>query len=77
VFDRIRTELHEQPFDHRAAFSEDHSFFDRCRELAIPVYGAPHIESPHLTARAINQRDYTPDPALIGPRMEQGQSYAG
>lgn len=74
VFERIAEKLHEPPFAHRGTFSEDHSFFDRCRELGIQAYGAPHIESPHLTTRAVGWPDYDPEPALIGPRISVGVS---
>jgi glycosyltransferase involved in cell wall biosynthesis len=70
VFDRIRDELHENPFEIRKSFSEDNSFFDRCWELGIKCYCCPTIESPHLAVRPVTLADYRPDPALIGPRVE-------
>lgn len=72
VFARIAAELNEQPFGHRGSMSEDHSFFDRCHQLGIEAYGAPHIESLHLTSRGVGAADYAPDPALLGPRRTVG-----
>lgn len=58
VFQRIATELKEQPFDILPPWSEDFSFFYRCRRLGIPVYAAPRIESRHLIYREITKDDY-------------------
>lgn len=69
VFERIATELHEQPFAHRGAFSEDHSFFDRCRELGIQAYCCPSIESPHLTVRTVTLADYDTTDLPISERI--------
>lgn len=70
VFERIRTQLDENPFEIRKSFSEDNSFFDRCWELNIPCWCCPAIESPHLVVKPVTLADYRPDPSLIGQRME-------
>ena len=48
VFQEIKNKLIERPFSHRPPFSEDHSFFLRCKELNIPVHVAPWIECHHI-----------------------------
>lgn len=63
VFDRIRDELGELPFEHIAPFSEDHSFFLRLRRLGIPAFVATHIESNHLAVRRVTER--APVPAQV------------
>lgn len=70
AFDRIRSELGENPFEIRKGFSEDNSFFDRCWDLGIKAYCCPDIESPHLRVQPVSLSDYQPDPSLIGPRLE-------
>jgi glycosyltransferase involved in cell wall biosynthesis len=64
VFDRIRDELGEAPFDHIATYSEDHSFFLRLRRLGITPFAALHMHSHHLRLTAVTDGDYafaTPD----------------
>ncbi len=70
VFERMRLELKENPFEIRKAFSEDNSFFDRCWELGIKTYCCPTVESPHLAVRPVTLADYKPDAAALGPRVE-------
>lgn len=65
VFDRIAKELKEQPFDIIAPWSEDFSFFYRCRMLKIPVFAAPNIESRHLMPREITSKDYNREAAGV------------
>lgn len=48
AFERIAKELGENPFDRIGRKGEDHSFFDRLRKLAIPLWCAPSIEVQHL-----------------------------
>ena len=67
VFDRIVTELHEQPFDHIVPWSEDFSFFKRCERLGIKAYCCPAIESKHLVIQPIGINDYVPDMSRLGP----------
>jgi len=69
VFDRIRADLNENPFEIRKCFSEDNSFFDRLHQLGIPAYCCPAIEAPHLRTVPVRLADYHPDPTLIGPRI--------
>jgi len=66
VFDRIRTELQEQPFTRFQAFGEDHAFFKRCHALGIPVHALVNVEAPHLALRSMPMTDYErPDAALL------------
>lgn len=62
VFDRIREELHEQPFTEYNGLSEDYSFCHRCKRLGIPIYLAPRVESHHLVDHALSIEDYIPPP---------------
>ncbi len=48
VFDRIVSELGEQPFDKIHPYSEDHSFFHRLKRLGIKAFADMSIESRHL-----------------------------
>lgn len=62
VFDRIKKELGESPFDiymdGKAALSEDHSFFERCWKLKIPVYAAPDVWVNHLMYKPLTEKDF-------------------
>lgn len=60
VFDRIVTELNEQPFDKIHPYSEDHSFFLRCRRLGIKCYAAMNVHCHHLSVRPITLEDHQP-----------------
>lgn len=69
VFERIKKELKENPFDIRDAYSEDHSFFERCHELGIKAFFSPNIESHHLIFKALSlDEDY--DRASVSVRRE-------
>jgi hypothetical protein len=48
VFERITSELNENPFDRYGAKGEDHSFFMRLDKLGIKAYCAWKIELQHL-----------------------------
>lgn len=65
VFQRIATELKQQPFDIIPPWSEDFSFFYRCRQLGIKVFAAPNIESRHLIHKEITSNDYIRE--AVGP----------
>lgn len=62
VFDKIRSETGQSPFDiyfdGEAPLSEDHSFFERCWNLDIPVYAHTDIWVNHLTYKPLTQKDY-------------------
>ncbi len=70
VFDRMRTDLNESPFSIRGAFSEDHSFFDRCRTLGIKTYCCPAIESHHLRTVPVGLADRALGGLPLSPRQE-------
>lgn len=72
VFDRIRIELHEHPFDIIPPFSEDFSFFQRCMKLGIKVYAAPKIESCHLTYQSLSLKDkHITEDRLADPKLAE------
>ncbi len=48
VFDRMRAELGEEPFDQYQGTGEDFSFFMRCRKLGIPVHVVPWVQCGHI-----------------------------
>jgi hypothetical protein len=58
VFDRIREELKEEPFDIIHPYSEDFSFYRRCMKLGIKTYVAPRIYSSHLVVNAITHEHF-------------------
>jgi hypothetical protein len=58
VFERIRKELKEGPFDIEFPYGEDHSFFRRLDKLKIQAFAAPRIESPHLMVKSVTLEDY-------------------
>lgn len=57
VFELIRTELHEEPFDRYPALSEDHSFCRRLEKLQIPLWCDGRIECPHLRTVTVGAGD--------------------
>lgn len=57
VFDRIKDELKEEPFDIMSPWSEDHSFFERLHKLGIKAYFSPNIEAHHLVYRSLSIDD--------------------
>lgn len=61
VFDRIKDELDEEPFDLRAPMSEDHSFFARLDQLGIPAILDPRIQIAHFAIKGIRSDDYDRD----------------
>lgn len=64
VFEKIKTKLKCSPFDiyfenNTIPYSEDHSFFERCWKLKIPVYFSPQITVKHLKFRELDiNKDY-------------------
>ena len=57
VFDRIASELKQEPFDKLHPFSEDHSFFLRLKQLKIPAYAALNIQCNHLRVMPVTFED--------------------
>lgn len=70
VFDRIRKELKQKPFDPIGEFSEDFSFFLRLINLGIKVYCVPDIETYHLKLTPISSEhaDYA-NVATLPPEL--------
>lgn len=58
VFDRIRTELKEQPFDRIGVKGEDFSFFRRLQKLGIQAWCAWKVEMVHLDYQRIRTSVY-------------------
>lgn len=58
VFDRIREELKQEPFDIIHPFSEDFSFYRRCMMLGIKTFVSPQIFSSHLAVVPITHESY-------------------
>ncbi|MCC6419935.1 MAG: glycosyltransferase [Gemmataceae bacterium] len=61
VFDRIRKELNEQPFDIRHPYGEDISFCTRLRDLGIPLWVDARIEYHHLAVRPVLPEQFDAD----------------
>lgn len=72
VFERIRAELGEAPFNIRPPFSEDHSFFQRLKDLNIPAYCDPRIEAHHLRVDALDLSRYDRSAVRLNDRIEVG-----
>ena len=77
VFDRIRSELHEAPFDIIHPLSEDFSFFTRLRRLGIKAHISPLIESYHLRVHKVSNADYDRDAVVTSPIPSGGEIVAG
>ena len=76
VFDRIREELHEDPFAEMHPFSEDFSWFTRLRKLGIKVYVAPQIRSDHLLIKPVTDDMFDRSVCQFIPMPEGGQMVA-
>ncbi len=70
VFERIRNELNESPFDILAPFGEDHSFFKRLARIGIKAHCDPTIEAYHLRTQPIGTADYDRGAVLLGSHQE-------
>lgn len=72
VFDRIREELQEEPFDSTKDLQgEDIAFFDRLRRLGIPAWLDTRIKAQHLNWHAVGDADFDND--LIDDSAEERQ----
>lgn len=73
VFDKIASELKEEPFDIAPPYSEDHSFFNRLKKLGIKAFCDPRIQCHHLTQKAISLDDFdATDGVFCEPMMVEG-----
>ena len=77
VFERIAAELREKPFDEYPPFSEDFSFFMRCRKVGIKAYCAPQIQSHHLRVTPVTDDDYMRDEVMTTPMPNGGLAARG
>jgi hypothetical protein len=73
VFERLRDETGEQPFERIKGLGEDHSFFLRCKKLGIRTVCATQVECHHLHVKALTVDDY--DPASMS--LEEPVAAAG
>jgi len=70
VFEKIKKELKEGPFDIVHPYGEDHSFFKRLKTLGIKAYCAPHIESHHIQIKQLSiDNDYDKNKAVLSPKL--------
>lgn len=69
VFDRIKEELKEGPFDIIHPLSEDHSFFSRLKKLKIKAYFNPEIEVHHLAYKHLSMKDYNKDKVHLSKKF--------
>lgn len=73
VFEKIREDLHEGPFDITPPFGEDHSFARRCAKLGFSILCDPRVECNHLQIRPISLEDFDRDAVLLNdPQQVQG-----
>ncbi len=61
VFDRIKAELKEGPFNRIGVMGEDHSFFLRLKKLGIKAVAAMDVECHHLQVKPLSGKDFDPE----------------
>lgn len=71
VYDRVREELGEKPFERIQGYGEDHSFFLRLKKLHIPAICATTVECHHLQVRALGLDDYDLDDVEASEPLEE------
>lgn len=69
VFDRIKAELNEGPFDVIGQGGEDFGFFRRLLRLGIKPYCDTRVECPHLMTRGVTLADFDRE-AVAGSMFE-------
>lgn len=73
VFDALATAFpKEGAFDKIHPFSEDHSFFIRCRKLKIKAYAAMNVHCNHLRVVPVTLDDLNYDELHIGELFQVG-----
>jgi GT2 family glycosyltransferase len=72
VFDRIRDELHEEPFTRIPPIGEDFAFGRRIAKLGIKWWLSPQIKCDHLTTKRISDADYDPSVVELVPAPSGG-----
>jgi len=70
VYDRIRLELGELPFEICPPYSEDHSFFQRCQALKIAVWVDTRVEYRHLQVRGVTMDDFQEENVRYGETFD-------
>lgn len=58
VFNKIRSEFNEMPFDLVPGLSEDYSFCKKASDLGFPITLCPQIECHHYTQHVLSARDF-------------------
>lgn len=58
VFNKIRSEFKEMPFDLVQGLSEDYSFCKKASDLGFPITLCPQIECHHYTPHVLSKRDF-------------------
>lgn len=73
IFDMIRAELGEDPFDPRRShrgggpvMGEDLSFFDRLHQLGVPAWLDTSIRADHLRWAPVKDEDFMADACVFG-----------
>jgi len=72
VYQRIKDELNEGPFDIINPWSEDHSFFRRLTKLGIKAYCNPNIYVSHISLKPIGLEDYDKNDVVLSDKYEVG-----
>lgn len=72
VFDKIAEHFKCGAFDKIKGYSEDHSFFCRCRELEIKAYVATKVESNHLRVAPVTMDDLDDSQLKVGELFQVG-----
>ena len=67
VFDRIKNDLGENPFDVIGQGGEDLSFFHRLRKLGIKAFVDDRIQCHHLVVKSLSLNDYDPGASEMIP----------
>lgn len=73
VFDRIKTELNEEPFTKDYGLSEDYAFCYRCKKLDIPIHLAINVQSHHVINCPLDIRDYKYLQNGLSVKVEDGK----
>ena len=70
VFQRIARELGEQPFDIKAPYSEDLSFFQRLQQLGVRTFCDTRVRYWHMDTRKIDLHDFQIDACQLSAPKE-------
>ena len=65
IYERVKKELKENPFDIIPPYGEDHSFFMRLKKLGIKAYCDPLITVNHLRLEGLSMDDYNKEEITV------------